>query len=71
MAFYIPWNHFNNTSNEVIEIILSHLLVYNKPIIMGFSIYKLLPEVRSILLTYKRFHRIAEYLIYYYNTFEI
>jgi len=51
--------------------ILSRLLIYNKPIIIGFSIYKLLPEVQSILLTYKCFYRIIEYLIYRYNTFEI
>ena len=63
-------NHFNNASDEVVQMILSHLLVNDNPIAMSHHLHEPHPDVRNILLTCKRFHRIAELLIYRHNTFE-
>jgi hypothetical protein len=71
MALYTPRNHFSHTSDEILQMILSHLLVHEEPIAMAHSLHQPFPEVHSILLTCKRFHRIAEELIYRHNIFEI
>lgn len=67
MAQKLPF--FDDLLEEITQIILSHVMTFNRPIKVSYLVSDSVNAL-SPLLVCKRFHRIAEKLLYRRNTFE-
>jgi len=65
---------FDKLSDELINMVFAYLLVSTEPLEITYSFrpgFRLsVGQGCALLRVSKRFHRIAEYMLYHYNTFE-